>query len=133
MTDDHFRVARRWAGTPFDLTDQPDPVPLIQRWHQPMTPFLRAIGYGLFALTDADPNQFQEVAAKDLLEVIAVAKHPLGNSATEAFHGQHYRDAFDALERMFSVTVPLKTKRVNKSRSGRRADLPDPRQTWRIA
>src|SRR3954470_23430898 len=114
MSNDKFLVSRRFAGTPYDLFRQQQALPLLRGWYQPMTPLLRAIGYGLFALTNNEPDQFQEVSAGDLLEVIEIARHPIA-SGTVAFHGQHYRDAFVALERLFNVAVPLKTKRVQRA------------------
>ena len=95
------------------MVRQPASRELLRGWYQPLTPFVRAVGYGLFALTDDRPDQFQEVKARDILEVIEVAKH-ITSSGTEVYHGQHYRDAFNALERLFNVALPVKTKRIRK-------------------
>ena len=115
--DKPFKVARRYAATPWDLVREQQALPLLRSYYQPMTPFIKAVGYGLFALTTVDPDDFQEVEAGELLEVIEVARHPTGSGGM-AFHGQHYADAFEALERLFNVAVPMKTKRVWKE--GRR-------------
>ncbi len=117
MRENRFKVSRRWAGTPYDLVREPHQMTLLKAFHQPLTPFIKAIGYGLFALTDDNPDQFQEVAARELLEVIEVAKHPTGFGSM-VFHGQHYRDAFEALEALFNLALPIKTKRIRKE--GRR-------------
>jgi hypothetical protein len=112
MKSERFRVARRFAGTAYDLVGQPHPLPLLKSYYEPLTPFIKAIGYGLFALTKDDPGQFQEVTAGELLDVLEVAKHSAGDNGPAAFHGQHYQDAFRALERLFNVAIPMKTKWV---------------------
>src|SRR4051812_12568241 len=98
---ERFRVARRWSGTPYDLVREQGQL-LLRGFYEPITPWLRAIGYALFALTDDQPDRFQEVRAGDLLEVLEVARGPAGVGESR-FYGQHYRDAFDALERLFNV------------------------------
>ena len=117
MTDDSFRVSRRVSGTPYDLVYRPQGLPLIRDFHSTLTPMTKAVAYGLFALTEGDPDDPQEASASDILDVIDVAKQ-VADDGVETFHGQHYRDAFNALEKLFNVALPLLTKRVK--REGRR-------------
>lgn len=106
-----FKVAGRYANNVQRLAAKREAEPLIGDWYGVMTPYMRAIGYGLFALTNDHPDDTQVVATKDLLEVIEVAK-PLKDNGSPSYTTNQYRDAFRALEGYFNLGVPMVVKQT---------------------
>ena len=112
MNKESLQVSRRYAATPWELTKANGGQ--VRTWHQTLSPFVKAVGYGLFAATDEkDPAGWQEIKAGQLLEIIEVAKHPTA-AGRSIFHAQHYRDAYEALTTLFNVAVPISTQTVKK-------------------
>ena len=116
-----FLVPRLFFGAPFQLLKaRSQQLEMFQSWYGTMTPFNQVVALGLFAATNGRPDQVQEIAASDLLEIVEVSRYATA-SGQEAFSGQHFNDAFAALVDLYnrSIPWPRKIKRVKGEKEER--------------
>jgi len=108
---DAFPVSRRAMNTPTELVGIGEGQAVIADWYRVMTPFTKAIQYGLFYFTDRrDPADWQEVSGRQLIELIKVARGMEEEAPT--FSPRYYQECFRSLERLFNAAVPFRKKIV---------------------
>ncbi len=115
----NFLVSRRYSGGAYDLMNaKRNALQLSINWNQDLTTFDRDIGYGLFYHTDPKAAyDWQEVTARELLDIVNVASFA-DQDPRVVHHGAHYQRAFQAIERLYNVSIPFRRRREKKGRQG---------------
>lgn len=115
MTKPDFIVSRRFPGGPYDLVrSKRDAHQMTMAWNNGLTTFDRDVGFGLFYYTSGkDPYDWQEVTARDLLDIVDVASFA---DPSAPHHGAQYQRAFQAIERLYNVSLPFRRTDVVKGK-----------------